>query len=275
MTRTGDVGDYYDLLTPLLQQLWGGNFHIGLWPDRATPAENADRDDRLAETDTASDRLTDLLVEELALAPGQRLLDVGCGVGRPALRLARSTGARVTGITISSSQVRLATDHARAAGLDHLVGFQLADAVALPFPAGSYDAAWAIESLLHIPDTRRALTEIHRILAPGGPFVISDMILRAPDPEPHAHSAVEPLETLLSLLEETGFEVTGHTDLDDHLLRSLQRLGTDLDHHRKHVADADGPAADALARILGKTIPAVGTVYGYTVITTSATRTTR
>lgn len=275
MTRTGDVGAYYDLLTPLLQQLWGGNFHIGLWPDRATPPEDADRDGRLVEASMAGDRLTDLLVEQLALAPDQRLLDVGCGVGRPALRLARATGAEVTGITISGIQVRLATGQARAASLDHLVGFQLADAADLPFPDESYDAAWAIESLLHIPDTRRALTEIHRILAPGGPFVISDMILRAPDPEPHAHSSVEPLETLLSLLEETGFEVTGHTDLDDHLLRSLQRLSTDLDHHRKHVADAGGPAADALARILGKTIPAVGTVYGYTVLTTSASRNTR
>jgi hypothetical protein len=39
MNRTGDVGAYYDVLTPLLQQLWGGNFHIGLWPEDHTSTQ--------------------------------------------------------------------------------------------------------------------------------------------------------------------------------------------------------------------------------------------
>ncbi|GAQ51815.1 SAM-dependent methyltransferase [Streptomyces acidiscabies] len=281
MTASGDVGTYYDLLTPLLQQLWGGNFHIGLWPESPPPPDThtptdttADPTDPLASVVEAGDRLTDLLLRELDPHPGRNVLDIGCGIGHPALRLARTTGAQITGITISTSQVRIATDHAARAGLDHLARFQYADATALPFTDHAYNAAWAVESLLHIPDTHRALTEIHRVLAPGSPFVISDMILRAPDRAEHAHSSITPLPELLALLDTTGFRTTRIIDLDDHLSRSLHRLRTDLDRHRTHAGQQHDEAIDALTRILDKILPGIGTVFGYTVITAHTRRPT-
>ncbi|MFD5463357.1 SAM-dependent methyltransferase [Kitasatospora sp. NPDC127059] len=265
MNRTAHIGTYYDVLTPLLEHLWGGNLHIGLWSEPATdePAE----DDTAAVT-AAGDRLTDLLLSELPLHPGHRFLDVGCGTGHPARRLARTTGAHVTGITISTTQVQLANSRTETAGLSHLARFQYADATDLPFPDRSFDGAWAIESLLHIPDTRRALTELRRVLAPGSPLLISDMILRAPDPERHDHSSLTPLTTLRTHLEDSGFQIEKITDLDEHLHRSLNRLDADLNRRRPHLNDIHGPqATDALTRILHKTLPGIGTTFGYVALT--------
>jgi cyclopropane-fatty-acyl-phospholipid synthase len=64
---------------------------------------------------------------KLLLEPGMRVLDIGCGWGGMALTLARDHGARVTGVTLSEEQHKLATRRAREAGLDHLVEFRLAD----------------------------------------------------------------------------------------------------------------------------------------------------
>ncbi|HEY8979427.1 MAG TPA: class I SAM-dependent methyltransferase [Streptomyces sp.] len=269
MNGTGDVGAYYDVLTPLLRHLWGGNLHIGLWPDDLTSADTGTAEEAAAEVTAAGDRLTDLLIGELSLRPGDRFLDVGCGIGHPAVRLAHATGAHVTGVTISTTQVGLARSTAEAAGIGHLTRFQHADATALPHPDRSFDAAWAVESLLHMGEVHRALAEIRRVLVPGSPFVVSDMILRAPETGHHRHSVPRLLPHLLALLRDTGFHVETVTDLDAHLRRSLHRLDADLDRERQRLQSLHGPeGVDALTRILRKTVPGIGQVFGYTVITT-------
>ena len=67
------------------------------------------------------------VAQKLLLEPGMRILDIGCGWGGMALTLARDYGARVTGVTLSEEQHRVASARAREAGLDALVDFRLAD----------------------------------------------------------------------------------------------------------------------------------------------------
>ncbi|MBP2298626.1 SAM-dependent methyltransferase [Azospirillum picis] len=67
------------------------------------------------------------IAAKLLLEPGVRVLDIGCGWGGMALYLARHTGARVTGITLSSEQLAVAQGRARDAGLEDLVTFELRD----------------------------------------------------------------------------------------------------------------------------------------------------
>ncbi|MFJ8229993.1 SAM-dependent methyltransferase [Streptomyces sp. NPDC094448] len=214
-----------------------GNIHVGYW-DSAADGRTLDQ---------ATDRLTDLVAGRLDAAPGRRLLDVGCGTGRPALRIARATGARVSGISVSHEDIDLARTRADATGLADLVDFRYADACALPFETASFDGAWAVESMMHIPDRVTALSEIARILRPGSPLVITDVLLRAPVTGDAADlvrrtcrafqspSLPEPAE-LRSALDRAGLEVVEFNDIGEHVRRTYQAF-----------ADAFGdiaPAAD-------------------------------
>ncbi|GGZ50148.1 methyltransferase type 11 [Streptomyces inusitatus] len=207
-----------------------GNIHVGYW-DGAADGRSLDQ---------ATDRLTDLVAERLAAAPGRRLLDVGCGTGRPALRIARATGARVSGISVSDEDIDLARTRADATELADRVDFRYADARALPFETASFDGAWAIESMMHIGDRTTALTEIARTLRPGSPLVITDVLLRSPVTGDTAElvrrtcrafqspSLPEPAE-LRTALDRAGLEVVEFNDIGEHVRRTYQAFADAFD----------------------------------------------
>ncbi|MFD7550974.1 SAM-dependent methyltransferase [Streptomyces sp. NPDC059578] len=200
-----------------------GNIHVGYWDSAA--------DDR--SLNEATDRLTDLVAGRLAAAPGQRLLDVGCGTGRPALRIARATGAGVSGISVSSRDIDLARTRADATALADRVDFRYADACALPFEAASFDGAWAIESMMHIRDRTTALTEIARTLRPGSPLVITDVLLRSPVTGDAAEivrqtcrafrsPSLPEASELRAALDRAGLEVVEFNDIGEHVRRTYR-----------------------------------------------------
>jgi SAM-dependent methyltransferase len=156
------MADFYRAMGSLLQMAWGDNFHFGYWEG---PGDTSS-------VEEATDRFTDLLVERLRVGPGDRVLDVGCGVGKPAVRLASATGATVLGITVSVEQVEQGNERARAAALSERVSFQYADAMDMPFEDGSFDAVLALESIMHM-DRPTVLREVARVLRPGGRWVFS------------------------------------------------------------------------------------------------------
>ncbi|MGB8201569.1 MAG: methyltransferase domain-containing protein [Pseudonocardiaceae bacterium] len=167
-----EVGQLYDrFISPGLMPS-GNNLHVGYW-------DNPDSEVPLSE---ATDRLTDMLTEKLKIGAGSHVLDVGCGIGGPGVRIARLTGARVTGISVSQEQIRLANSLAESAGVAERVVFQWANAMELPFPAQSFDAAIALESFFHMPDRGQVLAQICRSLRPGGRLVLTDSFERAPIP---------------------------------------------------------------------------------------------
>jgi ubiquinone/menaquinone biosynthesis C-methylase UbiE len=104
----------------------------------------------------------------LALLPsvaGLAGLDIGCGEGANTRALAR-LGARMTGIDVAPTFVRHAEEAEAAEPLG--VAYRVADAAALPFADASFSFATAFMSLMDMPDQPAALTEAHRVLAPGG-----------------------------------------------------------------------------------------------------------
>jgi ubiquinone/menaquinone biosynthesis C-methylase UbiE len=168
-TPTADeITALYDPFGDLSARLLGDNIHLGYWtgPDDDSSIQQA------------TDRLTDIMIERLGVEPDQRVLDVGCGNGRPAMQLAQAKRVEVVGITNSAHHLELAA--ARAEGVVERVVFQLADAMELPFPERFFDAALAIESIPLMPDRLRALQEIARVLRPGGRLAIATMLLTAP-----------------------------------------------------------------------------------------------
>ena len=115
--------------------------------------------------------------EVAAAYPGGKVLEVGSGPGRLAVRLAREApGMTLTGVDISDAMVeRAARRAAEGAGLTERVLFEVGDVGALPFADQEFDAVVSTLSLHHWPDPARGLSEIHRVLKPGGGARIYDL----------------------------------------------------------------------------------------------------
>lgn len=220
---SGQVADFYDHLGPLLSMVWDENFHFGYW-------ESPDDQASVAE---ATDRLTDVLVEELDARPHHRVLDLGCGVGKPAFRLARTTGATVVGISINRAQVAEANARAAEEGLQDQLVFHWADAMDLPFEDASFDRVFALESVIHM-ERPRALREMARVLAPGGRVALTD--LTAPEgvfvDEGKLSSLVE-LRHYPRLLADAGFDRHRVRDITPHTARTLRLVAENLTTHRE------------------------------------------
>jgi ubiquinone/menaquinone biosynthesis C-methylase UbiE len=111
----------------------------------------------------AGEDARDLIVAAVAAVRPLRILEVGCGWGELATRLARDTGADVSAVDLSPRMVELA----RAAGVQAEEG----DVQGLPFADGQFDVVVAAWMLYHVPNLELALSELRRVLRPGGRLV--------------------------------------------------------------------------------------------------------
>ncbi len=121
--------------------------------------------------ETLNGRIFTRVVRSLALPPGSRILDAGCGTGEHTFRFAE-LGHRCLGVDLSPYTVRRATERARARGLTTRVRFACGSLDALDFPDGQFDAIHCRGVLMHVPPWERAVAELCRVLRPGGKLVI-------------------------------------------------------------------------------------------------------
>ena len=104
---------------------------------------------------------------------GDDLLDLGCGPGSVTVGLARLVApGRTVGIDGSAKVLDRARAHALAAGIE--IDFQVANVYDLPFPAASFDAVHAHQLLQHLGDPVGALSDVRRVLRPGGLVAVRD-----------------------------------------------------------------------------------------------------
>lgn len=234
---TDEVAEYYDGVGELVE-IVGGNLHLGYWDD------DQDNTPFLE----AMGRLTWMIADRLPLQQGQHLLDVGCGVAEPAIRLAERLGISVTGITVSGWEVAEASRNVARAGLSERIAITLADAAALPFADAEFDAAIAFDSVPNAGDKNKWFGEIHRVLRPGSRLVYSEYpliadvtaaqreVLRAntvPDPPTTMREAVAPAIA-------AGFEVLEELDCSDRVRRFYRAFLHRLADQRADLAAAYG-----------------------------------
>lgn len=147
------------------------------------------------------------LLELARLAPGESVLDVGCGTGTLALAAKRRVGSEgmVRAIDPSPEMIARARSKARRSGLD--IAFEEAVAQTLPVEDDTFDVVLAVLTLHQLPqgDHDRTLREIERVLRPGGRLFVADLDMRAPTHGPHSHGHFD-LEPVVEALEvvETG-----------------------------------------------------------------------
>ena len=111
--------------------------------------------------------------KRLNLAPGNKVLDLGCGIGGGTFPLAGAVGPTglAAGIDISASMIESATS--RAANRPG-VEFKIGDASAIPYADGFFDAARTERLFLYLPDRLGTLHEMKRVLKPGGGLCLID-----------------------------------------------------------------------------------------------------
>jgi tocopherol O-methyltransferase len=150
------IRNHYDLATPFYRLLWGPHIHHGLWEDGdATPR-------------AAQHRLIDRLATAATLSAGERVLDVGCGMGGSSIELAKRYGCDVTGVTLSPLQRGWARMSAACQGMGRRTRFLCADAEHVSFDNESFDVVWNVECSEHLFDKPAFFQKVARWLKPGG-----------------------------------------------------------------------------------------------------------
>lgn len=183
----------------------------------------------------------DLVCRKLALEPGQRLLDVGCGWGSMVLHAAREYGVRAVGITLSEEQASYARKRIADAGLTDEIEIRVQDYREID--DGPYDAISSIGMAEHVGSVRYAEYTgiLHRLLVPGG-RLLNHQIARRPEPDEEAYHVDEfidryvfpdgelaPVGRTVSQLEEAGFEVRDVEAIREHYALTLRRWVANLE----------------------------------------------
>ena len=201
-----------------------------------------------------------LICDGTELAPGTRLLEVGCGVGAVLAVLGREyEGLHLTGVDIEPRQLEFARAYLAEAGLEATL--VQADALALPFEDESFDHVWMMWFLEHVPEAARALREARRVLVPGAAITAIEVDYSTCFATPSTRA----LEALFRAMVQ-GMAGAGWSDAGTRLPGWLREAGfrdvdegerpfsfddDDLVHQARYAADVIESALPALAQLPG------------------------
>ena len=136
--------EYYDNMVTMLELIWGKGYMAPGGPGNVAKLLNGSHPE------------------------GKRILDIGCGIGGPALEMASTFGATVTGIDLEAPLIARATEDARTRDLGDRCQFQTVSIGPLPFDDASFDIVVSSGAITQTSNKTALFGEILRVLEPGG-----------------------------------------------------------------------------------------------------------
>ncbi|KAG4411167.1 Delta(24)-sterol C-methyltransferase [Cadophora malorum] len=205
---------YYNLGTDLYEYGWGQSFHFCRFAYGEPFYQAIARHEHY-------------LAAKIGIKDGDKVLDVGCGVGGPAREIAKFTGAHITGLNNNDYQIERATRYAQKEGLSHQLDFVKGDFMQMSFPENSFDCVYAIEATVHAPSLEGVYSQIFKVLKPGGVFGVYEWLMTDKydnDNEHHREirlgieigdgiSNMVKISEGLAAIKAAGFELELHEDL--------------------------------------------------------------
>jgi ubiquinone/menaquinone biosynthesis C-methylase UbiE len=250
MSEAKAVAEHYT--RPQLEEtILGAMKRAGIDTEKLTPMDLAPMD----EFHVGGLEATKAFVEFMGLKSGMRVLDVGCGVGGPARYFASEHGVRVTGIDLTEEFVRTAASLTKLVHLEKAASFEQGSALAMPFAAESFDAAYMFHVGMNIADKNALFQDVARVLKTGARFSIYDLMRIGDEPisypVPWAQSGetsfVVKREGYRKALEATGFEVVHE--------RGRREFGIDFFERNIARAAQGGPPIVGLQLLMGEKAP--------------------
>jgi len=219
-------------------EIWGGeDIHIGIY--QSTEEDIADASARTVET--VAGRVD-------FLTPEHRVLDIGAGYGGAGRFLATRFGCQVDCLNLSEVQNQRNRVLTKQAGLSDVVHVVHATFESIPGPDARYDAVWSQDAILHSGARDRVLSEVARVLAPGGHFVFTDP-MQTDDCPPDVLQPVLDRIHLDSLaspgfyrenLAMLGFEEVAFEEMSHQLRAHYDRVRVLLESRRAEMVDRCG-----------------------------------
>tara|TARA_B100000745_G_scaffold197084_1_gene129875 strand:+ start:237 stop:1019 length:783 start_codon:yes stop_codon:yes gene_type:complete len=197
---------------------------------------------------------TETLATMAGVSQDTSVLDIGSGLGGPAMYIAETRGCKVMGLDIVDSNVKTARSRAKVRSLQNLVTFQLGDAMDMPFPTDSFNVIIGQDAWSHVPDKDKLISECARVIELGGTIAFTDWLdiggmqgdYRASVLDAIAATTLSDQKKYITSLVHHGFEIVIQEDISAHFKVQYDAVITRLEGQKERISERYSPKLYAI-----------------------------